>query len=60
MNDLEALEGRFVGDLDNYERWLFNHAEKDGLARRYYEGGAGFMGLAKVRLIRTMNYPRAE
>lgn len=59
MNDLERMEGMHVGLLDSYELWLFEHAVADGLARRSYEGGSGFMGLAKVRLVKTVNYARA-
>jgi hypothetical protein len=57
MNDLERIDGLFVGSLNSYELWLFNHAVADGMAERFYEGGAGFMGLAKVRLIRTVAIP---
>jgi hypothetical protein len=59
VTDLERIEGLFVGSLDDYELWLFERAISDGMAERSYEGGAGFMGLAKVRLIRTVNVPRA-
>lgn len=58
MSDLERIEGLFVGQLTDYETWLFNHAVTDGMAERSYEGGAGFMGVAKVRLIRTVAVPR--
>lgn len=58
MTDLERIEGLFVGQLDEYELWLFEHAVADGMAERSYEGGAGFMGLAKVRLIRRVSPPR--
>lgn len=59
MNDLERMEGLFVGQIDDYEMWLFEHAVTDGMAERSYEGGAGFMGLARVRLIRTAAVPKA-
>lgn len=52
MSDLERIEGLFVGQLDDRELRTFERAVKDGEARRSYEGGAGFMGLAKVRLTR--------
>jgi hypothetical protein len=52
MSDLEWIEGLFVGQLDEKQMRTFERAIKDGEARRSYEGGAGFMGLAKVRLIR--------
>ena len=58
MSDLERIEGLFVGSLDDYELWLFEHAVADGMAVRSYEGGAGFMGLAKVRLVRTVSVPK--
>lgn len=60
MNDLERMEGLFVGQLDDYERWLFDHAVADGMATSSYEGGAGLMGLAKVRLIRKVSPPKRE
>jgi hypothetical protein len=60
MSDLERIEGKFVGSLDDYETWLFNHAVADGMAERVYEGGAGFMGLAKVRLVRTVSIPKVD
>jgi hypothetical protein len=60
MTDLERIEGLFVGQLDDYELWLFEHAVADGMAERSYEGGAGFMGLAKVRLVRTLAAPKVR
>lgn len=53
MSDLERIEGLFVGQLDPHELRTFERAVEDGEARRSYEGGAGFMGLAKVRLTRA-------
>lgn len=52
MSDLEQIEGLFVGQLDEKELRIFERAIKDGEARCSYEGGAGFMGLARVRLIK--------
>jgi hypothetical protein len=52
MTDLDQIEGLFEGQLDECEMRLFERAVQDGEARRSYEGGAGFMGLAKVRLCR--------
>lgn len=52
--DLEMLhraEGLFVGQLDDGELEAFNRLVGARLAMRSYEGGAGFMGLAKVRFI---------
>jgi len=50
--ELERLEGLFVGQLDPSDMAVFEQAVEDGLAFRSYEGGPGFMGLAKVRLPR--------
>jgi hypothetical protein len=44
------LEGLFVGQLNADELLLFDAAVTAGLAFRAYEGAAGFLGLAKVRL----------
>ncbi len=52
MTDLERINGLFVGQLNERELRLFERAIQDGEARRSYEGGAGFMGLAMVRLTR--------
>jgi hypothetical protein len=52
MRDLvRKIDGLFTGQLDTAERQIFEDACKEGLARRVYEGAAGFMGLAKVRVI---------
>lgn len=51
MDDLKRIEGLFVGQLDEHEMRTFERAVQDGDAVRSYEGGAGFMGLAKVRLL---------
>jgi hypothetical protein len=53
MTDLERMEGLFVGQLNARELRTFERAVEDGDAYRSYEGGAGFMGLAKVRLRRV-------
>jgi hypothetical protein len=52
VSDLERIEGLFVGQLDEREVRTFERAVQDGEARRSYEGVAGFMGLARVRLVR--------
>jgi hypothetical protein len=44
----DRIVGLFVGQLDEVELALFEQAIKDGVARRYYDGTAGFLGLAKV------------
>lgn len=48
--DVHEMEGMFVGMLDDAEIRALDQAISLGLARRSYEGGAGLMGLAKVRL----------
>lgn len=50
---LDEMDGMLVGMLDDEEIAEFDRAVKDGKARRSYEGAGGFMGLAKVRLIRA-------
>jgi hypothetical protein len=52
MDDLERIEGLFVGQLTARELRTFERAVADGEARRSYEGVAGVMGLAKIRLLR--------
>lgn len=47
---LADLDGMFVGLLSDDELKAFEIAVREGLARRSYEGGGGFMGLAKVRI----------
>lgn len=51
---LHEMDGMFVGLLDDDEIAEFDRAVKAGKARRSYEGAGGFMGLAKVRLIRPV------
>lgn len=53
--DLHEMEGLFVGSLNVEELKLFQAAVDAGKARRSYEGGSGFMGLAKVRLVKSGN-----
>lgn len=50
LEAVKRIEGLFVGQLTEDELMLFEAAVKAGLACRSYEGGAGFMGLAKVRI----------
>ena len=50
MIDLHRLNGLFVGQLDDAELAAFNQACREGRAERVYQGGAGFMGLAKVKV----------
>lgn len=47
---ISRLDGLFVGLLSQDEIDAFDRLVKAGLAHRSYEGGGGFMGLAKVRL----------
>lgn len=54
MRDMvRPFEGWFTGQLDEAERQIFDDACKEGLARRSYEGAAGFMGLARVRIVKV-------
>lgn len=46
---LSRVEGMFVGSLDDSEVDLLNRCVEKGWAIQSYEGGAGFMGLSKVR-----------
>jgi hypothetical protein len=50
MNDLESLEGLFVGQLSPYEHWLFHNAVRDNLAYVDYVGASGFLGLGRIRI----------
>lgn len=50
MTDLEKIEGIFVGLLNEQEMRTFVRAIEDGEAYRSYEGEAGVLGLARVRL----------
>lgn len=53
MIDLERIEGLYVGQLDEREMETFERAVMDGRAYRDYAHAAGFLGLAKVRLVRV-------
>lgn len=46
------IEGLFEGQLTEEESWLFEEAIELAIAYRSYEGSAGFIGMAKVRLCR--------
>lgn len=52
--DYLYLEGLFVGSLNDLEMDDFERLVKDGKAYRSYEGVGGFLGLAKVRLVRSL------
>lgn len=54
MMRLEDMDGMFVGLLTDEEIEVYNRAYDEGKARLSYEGAGGFMGLAKVRLIRPI------
>jgi hypothetical protein len=58
MSDLERIEGLFVGQLGEREMRTFERAVEDGEAYRSYEGAAGFLGLAIVRLRKPGPCPR--
>lgn len=47
---LRRINGLFVGLLDKEELEVFDEACRTNDARRSYEGSAGLMGLAKVRV----------
>ena len=51
MSDLERLNGLYVGQLSEEELALFDAAVAEHKAYRSYEGMAGFLGLAKVKLV---------
>lgn len=51
---LNRIEGLFVGLLDKEELEIFDEACRTQEAYRSYEGGGGFMGLAKVCLRRAI------
>lgn len=55
--DYLYLEGLFVGSLNDLEMDDFERLVKDGKAYRSYEGVGGFLGLAKVRLVRSFAAP---
>lgn len=46
---LRRVDGLFVGQLSEDEMHDLREAIKRGMAREVYEGGAGFMGLARIR-----------
>lgn len=50
--NIDHLDGIFVGLLKDDELEEFNRQCREQKARRSYEGGGGFLGLAKVRFIR--------
>jgi hypothetical protein len=49
-SEVREWDGLFVGQLNDYEVETFEEAIEAGVAYRAYEGGVGFMGLAKVRM----------
>jgi hypothetical protein len=49
-SEVREFDGLFVGQLTEYEQATFDAAVEAGVAYRAYEGGTGFMGLAKVRM----------
>lgn len=50
-NDIEHLDGLFVGQLNKEEYELFIQACNKGKATREYVGTSGFLGLAKVKCL---------
>lgn len=57
---LGRIDGLFVGLLDKEELEIFDAACRSQDAYRSYEGGGGFMGLAKVRLRRPAQFPHVS
>ena len=47
------IDGLHVGLLNDDELAWFDAECAAGRARRSYEGAAGFMGIAKVRIVRN-------
>lgn len=60
MNDLSDIEGLFVGQLSPDELAMFRDACERGVAYEAYESAAGFMGLAKVKMIAPTTPARKE
>lgn len=59
MTDLERIEGLYVGQLNEYESWLFKCAVRDKMAAVDYDHAGGFfLGLGKVKLVRSVSVPR--
>jgi hypothetical protein len=54
IEHIRRLEGLLVGLLDESEQAAFDRLVDAGIAYRSYEGGSGFMGLAKVRFNRVI------
>jgi len=48
---MENVNGLFVGLLNEGEMESFYRCLEDNYVIRSYEGAAGFMGLAKIRII---------
>jgi len=57
---VRRMNGIFVGMLSDREIEALNRCVIDGLAVRSYEGGGGFMGLAKARLTPNAGYPPSD
>lgn len=52
-HEFSRIDGLYVGQLSDSEMKLFAEAVKENRAYREYAGGSGFMGLAKVRVIKN-------
>ena len=49
---IREVDGLYVGSLTDEEMESFNRCIADGFAQRTYEGPAGLMGLAKIKVLR--------
>lgn len=54
---IEPLDGLFVGQLTVFEKMAFDLLCDRKIAYRSYEGAAGALGLARVRLRRLSDDP---
>ena len=52
MNELYLIDGLYLGQLSEFEFEVFERAVREGKAVRQYAGLSGFLGLARVKLIR--------
>lgn len=48
---IRSLDGLHVGLLTEEEQQAFNRLVLAGMAKREYSGAAGFLGIARVRIV---------